>query len=555
MNLRVFGPPGTGKTFTLQRIVFHLIGDADVSNMLGVYNVELPHDKYRLKDIIYISYTNSAVDELLGRIGVTRNYRRGMWGTMHGITLHLLIKNRKIRSDIVSKTFSRPGGPNWWKRKFTSEVGLPYDPTGEKINLPGNQLFSAYTRYINTYYPKFMDLERVLDKLTNETEYGYYADDWVKFKIDNGVIDFDDVLMLGYISGVSPEGQVLISDEFQDYSPIQWAIFSNWMLDRDEVIVAGDDDQVLYSFHGASPRFILYDFPADHTIVLRQSFRLPAKILAYSRLLSETYIKHRYPKRFEPRVSGGIVTLFPRPLTDLPKYAYELAKRGKRVLILARTNSQVSNIEELFMFRSVPFYRFKSKKVTIWEDFVDRIVEVLQMLKSGSPIPINDAKFFLKFTGIPHDKIDIMASKLADSRQRSLDSYRILKDPLKYIKFPRVKEYFGSERLARLALNSLKAAIKFKMNTIPGKVYIDTIHAAKGREGDIVFVLDHISNKIQDEIYVDDEAFEAEMRVWYVAMTRARETLAIVSGDNTFLWPHLTRALMKLKSTVKVRRL
>ena len=548
MNIRVFGPPGTGKTFALTRIMFHLIGEADASDYLSQYDLYLPHDAYRIGDIIYMSYTNSAVDELLGRLGIRRDYRRGLWATMHGIIQHLLIKKRKIPTDVIHNTLSRPGGPNWWKRKFASDMGLPYDPTGEKMNLPGNRFFSDYTKYVNIYYPKYYDLGRVLDKLSEETEYGYYGQEWVKFKADNKVIDFDDILMLGLRTELKVMQPVIISDEFQDFSPLQWEIFQNWMEDKDYVIVAGDDEQVLFSFHGATPRFILYDYPADQTAVLKKSFRLPARILAVSRLLTETYLKHRYPKKFEPRKPGGHVLLRDLPLSKVPTYAYELAKRGKTVLILARTNSQVASIEEMFMVRNVPYYRFKTKKVTIWADFVDKIVDFVVALKGRMPVSVSEARFYLRFTGIPASKIDVIAHLIADPLKRPLDAYRIAQNPLAFIKYDKVHEYFGSDRIARFAMNSLRFALANNTRNLPGKIYIDTIHSAKGREGDVVFVIDGISNRIYDEIYVDEDAYEAEIRVWYVAMTRAKETLVITPLDNEFLRPHILRAMNRLKA-------
>ncbi len=65
-------------------------------------------------------------------------------------------------------------------------------------------------------------------------------------------------------------------------------------------------------------------------------------------------------------------------------------------------------------------------------------------------------------------------------------------------------------------------------------LYVDTIHAAKGRECDVI-VADAITRNIASAIF--DGFRDAELRVFYVGVTRARKAVFVVPlrGFRTFL--------------------
>ena len=48
-----------------------------------------------------------------------------------------------------------------------------------------------------------------------------------------------------------------VVDEYQDVTPLQQRVLNAWLGDRDDLTVVGDANQTIYSFTGASPRYLL----------------------------------------------------------------------------------------------------------------------------------------------------------------------------------------------------------------------------------------------------------------------------------------------------------
>ena len=80
------------------------------------------------------------------------------------------------------------------------------------------------------------------------------------------VIDFEDVLLytVGLIAdhrqvadAVRGQYHHLVVDEYQDVSPLQQTLLDQWLGERRSVCVVGDPNQTIYTFAGASPRFLL----------------------------------------------------------------------------------------------------------------------------------------------------------------------------------------------------------------------------------------------------------------------------------------------------------
>ena len=124
---------------------------------------------------------------------------------------------------------------------------------------------------------------------------------------ERGVVDFDhqivraiDVLLTDPAARATARRVcgVLLVDEFQDFTPAHLLMIRLLAGPRSEVFGVGDDDQTIYGYSGASPRWLIeYErwFPGAARHLLHVNYRCPPPVVeAASNLLSHN--RHRIPK-------------------------------------------------------------------------------------------------------------------------------------------------------------------------------------------------------------------------------------------------------------------
>jgi len=365
-------------------------------------------------------------------------------------------------------------------------------------------------------------------------------------KRERHVIDFEDVLLyaLGLIAehrqvadAVRGQYHHLVVDEYQDVSPLQQALLDQWLGERDEVCVVGDPHQTIYTFAGASPRFLLgfrARFPEATEVRLVRDYRSTPQVVG----LANRLVQPRHGAGPGDRTTGVPALQLlaqradgPAPVIrehpDEPAEARWVAGRVQALLdsgtpaseiaVLFRTNGQSETYEQALADAGLPYVLRGAER------FFDRPeVREARLLLRGAARSLEGAE-------LPSLVRDVLAGGgwsptppagggAVRDRWESLAAVARLADDLAATRPAATLAHFVAELDDR--------AESQHAPTIQG-VTMASLHAAKGLEWDAVFLVG-ISEGIVPITYAQTaEQVEEERRLLYVGVTRAREHLAL----------------------------
>ncbi len=188
-----------------------------------------------------------------------------------------------------------------------------------------------------------------------------FAAKWQAYKDANGLFDFCDLIDRCLLDvRVAPKmPSVIFADEAQDLNRMQLTLIRRWGRHTDYFIVAGDDDQTIYSFTGASPDAILGpEIPEDHKIILKQSYRVPRAVHAAANRLIQ--VTKRQEKEYLPRAAEGVCTevsgTWETPEYGVLRIAMEQLDRGRSVMFLASCSYMLRPIIQVLRKNAIPFH-------------------------------------------------------------------------------------------------------------------------------------------------------------------------------------------------------
>ena len=311
---------------------------------------------------------------------------------------------------------------------------------------------------------------------------------------------------------------VLIVDEAQDLSPLQWLLINKWATTMKAVVVAGDDDQSIYEWGGADPQGMA-QFQEDNQAtyeVLNQSYRLPNKVHDLAVSLIST-IPTRVDEQYAPRDYAGIVNYHNYRVGDsLPP----IIDKNVPTMILYRNHSFRRKIEQAVIEQRLP-YRVDSGSPGVLQSPGAAAVRMWEGLFVDD---LDDENFFKMIKKIkPRVKAYILeqveeAAKAGEQAERDYwNKYRdaTWDQVLTFNEWsPSQLAYFG-EMMDQHGLFHVPQLI------------LSTFHAVKGREADHVIVLDSLGRRTFESYQTDRDP---EIRAMYVAITRAKKRLDVFSS-------------------------
>ncbi|MCL1839228.1 MAG: ATP-dependent helicase [Propionibacteriaceae bacterium] len=118
-------------------------------------------------------------------------------------------------------------------------------------------------------------------------------------KASQGYIDFDDVLLCccamldekpGIAQQVRQTYRHLLVDEFQDTSPLQFALLRLWLGENQDITVVGDPAQTIHGFAGATARYLLdfeEEFPDAELVRFKSNYRSSPQLVSFANNFAE----------------------------------------------------------------------------------------------------------------------------------------------------------------------------------------------------------------------------------------------------------------------------
>ena len=265
------------------------------------------------------------------------------------------------------------------------------------------------------------------------------------------------------------------------------------------MILAGDDDQAIYGWAGADVKRF-QDEPAKEKI-LPKSYRVPIRVQQVAdSIISQ--IETRIEKVWEPRDNEGHC----EEVYDLD----EVDLTQGRWLILARTNYRLIKMKPYLMERGI-YFEYKERKsfsAKLWKAIRD-----FTRWTSGAQLTAPEIKDIFDYTvhefvGEEHLSYDCEEFGI-DANDTWYELFNADAEQVLYIR----QMLSNKEKLSEEA-----------------RVKLSTIHSAKGGEADNVLLILDNTEKIREAIDKSPEKADEEHRVWYVGVTRTKQSLYIMAA-------------------------
>lgn len=377
-------------------------------------------------------------------------------------------------------------------------------------------------------------------------------------KDQRGVIDFEDVLLLTCAMLASREDvaarvrsryRSFVVDEYQDVSPAQQRLLDLWLGGRRDVCVVGDVAQTIYSFTGASAKY-LEDFPnrlpGARVVELVRDYRSTPQIVAVANQVVGG-ARGMDGRSRAAGIEGAVRLIAQQPTGPAVRFtahdtdqdeaehvaaaARRLAAEGTplgEIAILYRTNSQSQMFEDALAAEGINFQVHGGARFFDREE-IRRAVMLLRQqarlteLARGQEPPtgpgpdlsqqVQQVVSTLGWTAKPPE-----TEGAVRERWSNLDALVSMALTMVQARPDLTLDQFVRELQERA---DSKAAPQVN------GVVLSTLHAAKGLEWDAVFLVGVSEGLLPISLATTPEAIEEERRLLYVGVTRAKRDLEV----------------------------
>lgn len=494
--------PGTGKTKTLTARIAYLLTEKNVP----------------AEQIVALTFTNKAAREMRERLQVLMGDEIVLpqIATFHALSMSLL----RMRGDLPPMVAESD--------RQAIIKALAKTPEGKGINTRDLSLWLSLAK--TSLAEPEPTLRVLLDQYNQRLQ-------------ERGLYDFDDLLLraLERLKESEPHYRHVLVDEFQDTSELQYEMLK-CLAGQGILFAIGDPNQSIYAFRGAGAamfgRFEA-DFPVAQRIALTDNYRSRSLIVGLANAVFPS------SPQLIPNVRGEGSVRVVQTLNEYNEAAYilgqieqgiggsDLLKAGsmdgsgqpRDYAVLYRTHRAAHALQRAFHEAGVP-YQIVGEGSPYTRPDMQAIIAGLRYLHDETPPPvykrITSSQLIALLRAVPFGEekmVSEASGEIADAL--GLGGHEHLRQ------FQSMLVQFG------VGQSGLAAALHH-IDEIRDSEFYDaslnaatlmTIHAAKGLEFPHVFLIAAEEGVLPKASAAD---IEEERRLFYVAVTRAKDTLEIL---------------------------
>ena len=295
---------------------------------------------------------------------------------------------------------------------------------------------------------------------------------------------------------------VLVIDEAQDMGPDDFRLVQALMRQNEEmrVIAVGDDDQNIYAFRGSDSRYM-------QSLVSQEGAKLYEMTDNYRSAKAIVDCANRFVLRIPGRMKHATIQSATgeegKVMTLKSLLNAEIKVQGGTA-ILTRTNEETMQVA----------YELEQKGLHV------TVAQSMGGFRFGN---LAEVRYFIKQIG-KDDEVTISKEKWHEAKRRTLETYasstclNIMRHF--FADFEAIHKIYYRSDLYEFVFES---NIEDFIASDDKSVFVSTIHKAKGREFDTVYLMSAVPDGRQVE----------DMRAYYVGLTRAKRNLYLVTNPPT----------------------
>lgn len=533
-EMQIVGPPGCGKTTSLAR------------------QAQVAAERYGSSAVVITSLTRAAAAEVAGR---EHSIPRENVATLHALCYRALGRPPLVKQSEWNKAYPA------YALSGDDRAPDDDDADGRTSDGPGDEIWNELS----------LLRVRMVDRAVWPARVQPFWARWCDFKTETGAIDFTDMIELGMenldIAPGAPDA--LFADEVQDHSRLETTLLRRWGKQAAAFVLTGDPDQAIYEWRGADPRVFLDHDPGEtadgvsRRRVLSQSYRVPYAVHTEAVQMIER-VKARLPVEYLPRAAEGAVyrstARYKYPEQLIPEIVKHM-EAGATVMVMGSCAYMLAPLLAVLRQSGIPFANPWRTRNGAWNPLrrSDRITTMADRLlaylkpdfdtwgESSAGWSAEDMRRWtehLKAKGVLRPGAKTAIAQHGADASVELDIGTIhgwleddALDPALSLDLDWwARSLLDSKR--KTAAFPLAVAKRFGAKVLRERprLFVGTAHSFKGSEADHVYVFPDLSGLGMMDYHRNPDATH---RLFYVAMTRARETLTLCSPSSPYAiaWP------------------